>query len=82
MCLDGVLTELMMKVAPKLYRKFITINAKGKLVLYVQLEKAAYGMMESTLLFYCKLVADLTSLGFEINPTIPALPTNSSMASR
>ena len=82
MRLDGILAELMVKVAPKLYPKFITINAKGKLVLYVQLEKAAYGMMESTLLFYCKLVADLTSLGFEINPTIPALPTNSSMASR
>jgi hypothetical protein len=35
MRLDGILTELMVKVAPKIYRKFITVNAKGKSVLYV-----------------------------------------------
>ena len=53
MHLDGILAELMVKVAPGIYRKFITVNAKGKLVLYVQLEKAVYGMMKSALLFYC-----------------------------
>ncbi len=82
MRLDGILAELMVKVAPNIYRKFITVNAKGKSVLYVQLEKAVYGMMKSALLFYRKLVADLTSLGFEINPYDPALPTKSLMASR
>ena len=35
---------------------------------YVQLEKAVYGMMKSALLFYQKLVADLTSLGYVTNP--------------
>ena len=53
MHLDGILAELMVKVAPRIYRKFITINAQGKRVLYVQLEKAVYGMMKSALLFYC-----------------------------
>jgi len=52
MRLNGSLAELMVKVAPKLYRKFVTTNAKGKSVLYVQLEKAVYGMMKSALLFY------------------------------
>jgi hypothetical protein len=56
-----------------LYRKFITTNATGKPVLYVELEKAVYGMMKSALLFYRKLVADLTSLGFEINPYNPCV---------
>lgn len=73
MRLDGILAELMVKVAPKLSRKFFTTNAKGKLVLYVQLEKAVYGMMKSALLFYRKLVADLISLGFEINPYDPCV---------
>ena len=68
MRLDGILAELMVQVAPSLYRKYITSNAKGKPILYVQLEKAVYGMMKSALLFYRKLVADLTSLGYEINP--------------
>ncbi len=61
----------MVKVNLKLYRKFITTNAKGKPVLYVQLEKAVYGMMKSALLFYRKHVADLLSLGFTINPYDP-----------
>ena len=45
MRLDGILTELMVKIARTLYRKYVTTNAKGKSVLYVQLEKAVYGMM-------------------------------------
>ncbi len=73
MRLDGILAELMVKVAPKLYCKYITTNAKGKPVLYVQLEKAVYGMMKSALLFYQKWVADLTSLGFTINPYNPCV---------
>ena len=71
--LDGILAELMVKVAPNLYHKYVTTNAKGKPVLYVQLEKAVYGMMKSALLFYQKLVADLLSLGFEINPYDPCV---------
>ncbi len=73
MHLDGILAELMVKVAPKLYRKYVTTTAKGTPVLYVQLEKAIYSMMKSALLFYCKLVADLLSLGFEINPYDPCV---------
>ncbi len=73
MRLDGILAELMAKVDHKLYHKYITTNAKGKPVLYIQLEKAVYGMMKSALLFYRKLVADLISLGFEINPYDPCV---------
>ena len=73
MRLDGILAELMVQVEPKLYRKYITTNAKGKPVLYVQLEKAVYGMMKSALLFYRKLVADLVSLGYDINPYDPCV---------
>ena len=71
MHLDGILAELMVQVAPSLYCKYVTSNAKGKPILYVQLEKAVYGMMKSALLFYRKLVADLKSLGYEINPYNP-----------
>ena len=73
MRLDGILAELLVKIAPKLYCKFVTTNAKGKLVLYIQLEKAVYGMMKSALLFYRKLVADLLSIGFTINPYDPCV---------
>jgi hypothetical protein len=43
MRLDGSLAELLVKVDQSLYRPFVTTNAKGKPVLYVQLEKAVYG---------------------------------------
>ena len=49
MRLDGILAELMVTVAPNIYRKYISTNAKGKPILYVQLEKALYGMMKSAL---------------------------------
>ena len=39
MRLDGILAKLMVKVNSKMYHKFITTNAKGKSVFYVQLEK-------------------------------------------
>ncbi len=42
MRLDGILAELMVTIAPKLYRKYATTNAKGKPILYTQLEKAVY----------------------------------------
>ena len=71
--LDGILAELMVKVEPSLYRKYITTNAKGKPIFYVQVEKAVYGMMKSALLFYRKLVADLISIGFKINPYDPCV---------
>jgi hypothetical protein len=73
MRLDGVLAELMVTIAPNIYCKYITTNAKGKPVLYVQLEKALYGMMKSALLFYRKLVADLRSIGFVLNTYDPCV---------
>jgi hypothetical protein len=73
MRLDGILTELMVSIAPNIYCKYITVNAKGKPVLYVQLEKELYGMMKSTPLFCCKLVADLRSIRFELNPYDPCI---------
>jgi len=73
MRLDGILAELMVTIAPNIYRKYITTTAKGKPVLYVQLEKALYGMMKSALLFYRKLVANLKSIGFTLNPYDPCV---------
>ncbi len=42
-------------------------------MLYIQLEKALYGMMKSALLFYQKLVTDLQSIGFILNPYDPCI---------
>ncbi len=54
----GMLAELMVKTNPKLYRQYVILE-KGKLVLYLRLQKALYGMMKSALLFYRELVSEL-----------------------
>jgi hypothetical protein len=62
------LAELMVQVAPNLYRKYITVNRKGTAILYVKMQKALYRLLRSALLFYKKLVADLESDVFVLNP--------------
>jgi hypothetical protein len=71
--LDGILAELMVKTAPNIYRKYISTDQKGRPVLYLQAQKAIYGMLKSALLFYRKLVADLRSIGFDLNPYDPCV---------
>ena len=51
MALDGTLAELMCKVSPKLYSKYVTTNKKGRKILYVKLDKAIYGLLKSALQF-------------------------------
>ena len=68
MVLKGRLAELMVQVAPNLYRKYITVNRKGTAILYVKMQKALYGFLRSALLFYNKLLADLEGDGFVLNP--------------
>ncbi len=67
MRLDGILAELMVNIAPT--------NAKGKPILYVQLEKVVYSMMKNVLLFFTNLSLILRLL---VSPSIHmtlALPT-------
>ena len=70
---DGTLADLMVKAAPKIYSKYVTINSKGKKVLYVKLKKALYGCLKSTILFYRKLASDLTKMGFTIKFNDPCV---------
>ena len=37
--LEGALSEIMVKVAPKIYEKYVIMISKGKLLLYVQIKK-------------------------------------------
>ncbi len=62
----------MAQTDPKLYRKYL-VDKKGKKVLYLGLQKALYGIMKSALLFYQKLVLELKSMGFVVNPYDPCI---------
>ena len=59
MFFNGRLAKLIVKVAPNLYRKYISVYRRGAAILYIKMQKAIYGLLRSALLFYNKLVADL-----------------------
>ena len=42
--------------------------SKEKPLLYIQIQKALYGLPYSVLMFYRKLVKDLEACGLQINP--------------
>ncbi len=72
MILKGRLAKLMVKVAPNLYRKYISVDVKGSAIRYVKMQKAIYGLLRSALLFY-KIMSDLESTGFKLNPYDPCV---------
>ena len=45
MVLKGDLADMMVQIAPEVYRKYITTDMKGTRALYVKLQKALYGLM-------------------------------------
>ena len=72
MKIKGELVLILVQTCPELYKPFLT-DEKGIPTLYVQIDKALYGMLQSSLLFYKKLVKDLTKNGFIINPYDPCV---------
>jgi hypothetical protein len=73
MVLRGELAELMVKMNPSMYRKYVTPDKKGRTLLYVELQKAVYGTLKTSLLFYQKLVKQITRDGFKLNPYDPCV---------
>ena len=63
----------MVATAPKIYKKYFSINRKGELVLYVEALNALYGIMKVALLIYLKFVKNLKSIGFVLNPYDPCM---------
>eukprot|EP00956_Cyclotella_meneghiniana_P009212 scaffold12647_cov40-Cyclotella_meneghiniana.AAC.1 len=73
MLIRGQLADLMVEVDPELYGPYLRKTKKGESILYVKMLNAMYGLLRSALLFYLKLVKDLTDFGFELNPYDPCV---------
>jgi hypothetical protein len=67
----GVLVDILCEMDP-VYRDFVVMEGNQK-VLYVHITKAIYGLPESAMLFYKKLVVDLMKYGFRVNPYDPCV---------
>ena len=66
------MVELLIEVAPEVYCHYVVIE-RGQTILYLELWKALYGMLQSALLFYRKLCRDLENVGFVVNPYDPCV---------
>ncbi len=67
------LASMMEQIALQIYRKYITVDKKGTKILYVKLQKALYGLMRVSLLFYKKLQKELEEYGLVVNPYDPCI---------
>jgi hypothetical protein len=55
MVLKGELAEMMIQITPQVYRKYVTVDKKGTKLLYMKQQKALYGLMRASLLFFREL---------------------------
>jgi hypothetical protein len=63
----GHLVDMLLKIDLQMYAPYIKTE-NGVAVLYMEILRALYGMIKSTLLFYRKLRRDLESIDFKTNP--------------
>ncbi len=73
MVLRGELADMMVQIAPQIYRKYVTVDRKGTPILCVKLQKAFYGLMRESLLFYRKLRKELEDYRLKVNPYDPCM---------
>ena len=72
MKIRGELALILVQLFPEYYKDYLTYE-KGRPILCVQVLKALYGMLQSSLLYYKKFVKDIEEIGFELNPHDPCV---------
>jgi hypothetical protein len=69
----GILVDMLLDIAPDVYKPYVTTDMKGTKQLIVQCLNAIYGTMMASLLYYRKFCKSLTGIGFEFNPYDPCV---------
>ena len=69
----GILVDMLVRIAPDVYKDYVTIDKKGNKQLLVECLNALYDTMVASLLYYQKFTNSLTSYGFEANPYDPCV---------
>ena len=70
--LQGILAELLVNIKPSICQNFVVVF-DGRMVLYIEFQKALYGCLSSVLLFYEEMVSVLNLIGFIIKPCNPCV---------
>ena len=69
----GVLVDILVEIAPGVYKSYVTVDKKGNKQLILQCMNAIYGTMMASLLYYRKFKKSLLDKGFVINPYDPCV---------
>jgi hypothetical protein len=69
----GILVDILVEIAPDVYKSCVSKDKKGSTQLLVQCQNAMYGTMVASLIYYRKFVKSLTDIGFVINPYDPCV---------
>jgi hypothetical protein len=72
--ITGVLVDMLVELNPELYGPYVVYerNRRNKVV-YVQVMRAIYGMLEAAILWYKKFRGELEQKGFKFNPYDPCV---------
>ena len=70
MKIKGHLANMLTEMDQETYAKYI-VEENNIQVLYVEVKKALYRILQTSLLFYEKLRKDLEDIGFKVNPYDP-----------
>jgi hypothetical protein len=71
--IQGFLVDILVEIAPDVYKSLVSIKNKGIKQLLLQCQNALYGTMVASLLYYRKFVKSLTDIYFAINPYDPCV---------
>jgi hypothetical protein len=69
----GILVDILVEIAPDVYKSYVLKDKKGSKHLLVQCQNALYDTMVASLLYYRKFVKSLTDIDFVINPYYPCV---------
>jgi hypothetical protein len=72
MKITGMLVDMLVDINPELYGPAVVLENRKKVV-YVEVLKAMYGMLEAALLWYKTFRKDLEDIGFIFNPYVPCV---------
>jgi hypothetical protein len=64
----GMLVDILVKIAPDVYKDYVTVNKKGEKQILVKCLNSLYGTMVASLLYYQNIMTSLDKARFEINP--------------
>jgi hypothetical protein len=69
----GILVDILVEIAPNVYKSFASKDKKGLKHFLVQCQNALYGTMIASLLYYYNFVKSLADIVFVINPYYPCV---------